>query len=137
MQVWSLGQEGLEEGMATHSSILAWRIPWTEEPGRLQFIRLQSWTQLKWHSMHAYYITLYDILYLPFREILKAILTWKSSKVHHLDKLSVFITSFPMLKSQMIKLKRPFSFFWHWIGVINTYRAFHSYGIYNMLVNGK
>ena len=32
----SLGQEDLlEEGMATHSSILAWRIPWTEEPGRL------------------------------------------------------------------------------------------------------
>ena len=31
------GQEDpLEEGMATHSSILAWRIPWTEEPGRLQ-----------------------------------------------------------------------------------------------------
>jgi len=36
MQVSSLGQEDpLEEGMATHSSILAWRIPWTEEPGRL------------------------------------------------------------------------------------------------------
>ena len=34
--VQSLGQEDpLEEGMATHSSILAWRIPWTEEPGRL------------------------------------------------------------------------------------------------------
>ena len=33
-QVWSLGQEGpLEKGMATHSSILAWRLPWTEEPG--------------------------------------------------------------------------------------------------------
>ena len=32
-----LGQEDpLEEGMATHSSILAWRIPWTEEPGELQ-----------------------------------------------------------------------------------------------------
>ena len=30
------GQDPLEEGMATHSSILAWRIPWTEEPGRLQ-----------------------------------------------------------------------------------------------------
>ena len=31
-----LGQEdALEEGLATHSSILAWRIPWTEEPGRL------------------------------------------------------------------------------------------------------
>ena len=31
----------LEEGMATHSSILAWRIPWTKEPGRLQSIGLQ------------------------------------------------------------------------------------------------
>ena len=37
MRVRSLGQEDpLEEGMATHSSILAWRIPWTEEPGGLQ-----------------------------------------------------------------------------------------------------
>ena len=36
-QIQSLGQENpLEKGMATHSSILAWRIPWTEEPGRLQ-----------------------------------------------------------------------------------------------------
>ena len=35
--VRSLGREDLlEKGMATHSSILAWRIPWTEEPGRLQ-----------------------------------------------------------------------------------------------------
>ena len=37
MQARSLGREDpLEEGMATHSSILAWRIPWTEEPGGLQ-----------------------------------------------------------------------------------------------------
>ena len=37
MQVRSLGQEDpLEEEMATHSSILAWEIPWAEEPGRLQ-----------------------------------------------------------------------------------------------------
>ena len=36
-QVQSLGREDpLEEEMATHSSILAWRIPWTEEPGGLQ-----------------------------------------------------------------------------------------------------
>ena len=36
-QVRSLGQEDpLEKGMATHSSMLAWRIPWREEPGRLQ-----------------------------------------------------------------------------------------------------
>ena len=44
----SLGQEGsLGEGMATHSSVLAWRIPWTEESGRLQFTELQSQTRLK------------------------------------------------------------------------------------------
>ena len=41
-QVQSLGQEDpLEKGMATHFSILAWRIPWTEEPGGLQSMRLQ------------------------------------------------------------------------------------------------
>ena len=40
-QVRSLGQEdSLEKGMATHSSILAWRIPWTEEPGGLQSMGL-------------------------------------------------------------------------------------------------
>ena len=40
--VRSLGQEDpLEEGMAPHSSILAWRIPWTREPGGLQFMGLQ------------------------------------------------------------------------------------------------
>ena len=36
------GEDLLEEGMATHSSILAWRIPWTEEPGRLQSMGLQK-----------------------------------------------------------------------------------------------
>ena len=37
MWLWSLGQEDpLEEEMATHSSILAWKIPWTEKPGGLQ-----------------------------------------------------------------------------------------------------
>ena len=40
--VQSLGQEDpLEKGMATHSSILAWEIPWTEEPGGLQSMGLQ------------------------------------------------------------------------------------------------
>ena len=35
------GEDPLEEGMATHSSILAWRIPWTEEPGGLQSVGSQ------------------------------------------------------------------------------------------------
>ena len=35
------GKEPLEQGAATHSSIFAWRIPWTEEPGRIQAMGLQ------------------------------------------------------------------------------------------------
>ena len=31
-------EDPLEKGMATHSNVLVWRIPWTEEPGRLQFV---------------------------------------------------------------------------------------------------
>ena len=43
----TLGQEDpLEKGMGNNSSILAWRIPWTEEPGRLQYMGSHSWTQL-------------------------------------------------------------------------------------------
>ena len=46
--VWSLGREDpLEKEMATHSSTLAWRIPWTMEPGRLQSLdSKKSWTWL-------------------------------------------------------------------------------------------
>ena len=47
------GEDPLEEGLATHSSVLAWRIPWTKEPGRLQSTGLQkNQTQLKWLSTH-------------------------------------------------------------------------------------
>ena len=38
-------EDPLEEEMATHPSILAWRVPWTEEPGGLQFVGLQRVTQ--------------------------------------------------------------------------------------------
>ena len=42
-------EDPLEKGMATHSSILAWRIPWTEEPGGLHTVHevAKSWTQLR------------------------------------------------------------------------------------------
>ena len=47
IQVQSLSREDLlKKGMAIHSSILAWRIPWTEEPGVLQSTGLQSRTRL-------------------------------------------------------------------------------------------
>ena len=59
MWVSSLGQEDpLEESMATHSSILAWRIPWTEEPGRLRSRGSQSRTWLKQPSTHTFYCPL-------------------------------------------------------------------------------
>ena len=49
----SLGWEDpLEKGMAAHSSILAWRIPWTEEPGGLQSIRSQRVRHNKQLSTH-------------------------------------------------------------------------------------
>ena len=45
MWVQSLGKEELKKGMATHSSVLAWETPGTEEPGGLQFMGLQSQTR--------------------------------------------------------------------------------------------
>ena len=59
MQVQSLGQEDpLEESLANNSSVLAWEIPWTEEPGGLQSIGSQSRTRLKWlcTHMHTYIV---------------------------------------------------------------------------------
>ena len=56
MQVLSLGREDpLEKEVAAHSHILAWRIPWTEEPGGLQSMGLQkSQTRLRQLSTHAH-----------------------------------------------------------------------------------
>ena len=52
--VWSLGREDpLKEGKVTQSSIPAWRIPWTQEPGRLVHREAQSQTWLKQLSMHT------------------------------------------------------------------------------------
>ena len=48
------GEDPLEEGRTTHSSIPDRRIPWTEEPGRLQSIGSQSWTRMKWLSTHEF-----------------------------------------------------------------------------------
>ena len=54
MRVQSLGRDdALVEGMATHSSILAWRILWMEEPSELQSIGLQSRTRLMQLSMNT------------------------------------------------------------------------------------
>ena len=61
MQVPSLGWEDpLEEEMATHSSILAWKISWTEQPGGLQSMGLQSQMRLSVHAcayVHTHTVT--------------------------------------------------------------------------------
>ena len=72
MQVWCLGQEDLlEEGMATYSNILAWRIPWWEEPGGLQPIGLQrvrhdwsdwAWCIFKYKLLPQVFLSLYSHL---------------------------------------------------------------------------
>ena len=61
MWVQSIGREDpLEEGMAIHSSSLAWRIPWTQEPGGLPVHRVEkSRTQLKRLSTHTTQATSY------------------------------------------------------------------------------
>ena len=65
MWVRSLGQENpLQEGMATHSSILAWRIACTEESGGLQSTGSQGWTQLKRLSMQTHTISFLLDVYL-------------------------------------------------------------------------
>ena len=47
----------LEKEMGTHSSILAWKIPWTEEHGRLQSVGSQSWTRLT-EGLHFHFLSL-------------------------------------------------------------------------------
>ena len=73
--VWSLQWEDpLQEEMATHSSILAWEIPWTEEPGGLQSMRSQSRTRL---STHAHTHTLSYNLGTALRALLHSLpLSW-------------------------------------------------------------
>ena len=72
VQIQSLGQEdALEEEMATHFSILTWKVPWTEEPGGLQSMGLQrvrhNWTE--------------HILYLGFSVIATAAASTTTSRL--------------------------------------------------------
>ena len=91
--VWSLGWEDpLEEGMATLSSILAWRIPWTEEPGQLQ----SMWSQRVGHDwsdracMRAWKVNL-TMCALCFRHIFSHSGLCLSSCVLHGTKLLIYV----------------------------------------------
>ena len=73
IRVRSLSREdALEKEMATHSSILAWRIPWRQEPGKVQSTESQSWTRLSdftftsFISLELYsYIQMFNINVIP------------------------------------------------------------------------
>ena len=58
IHVQSLGKDPLEKGMATHSSIVAWRIPWTEEPGGLQFMGHKESDTIE-QIAHVKYLTIF------------------------------------------------------------------------------
>ena len=85
--VQSLGWEDpLEKGMATHSSILAWRITWKEEPGRLQSMGWQSLTRLS-----NFHLELESTLFSHQLEI--------GIKVTFTDKFQIFIFDYLMNNS--------------------------------------
>ena len=72
MQVQSLGwEEPLEKDMATHSSILAWDIPWTKEPGGLQSMGLQRVEKTEQLTLHTHMSSL--ILHCKYRFCVKRI----------------------------------------------------------------
>ena len=79
-QVWSLGREDpLEKEMVTHSSILAWRIPWTEKPGRLQSLGSQKSDTTERLHLHLSFFIIIIIFYCT-------ILYWfchTSTCIHH------------------------------------------------------
>ena len=73
-EIWvqSLGwKDPLEEGMVTHSTILAWEIPWTQEPGRLHSMGSQSPAQLSAHTTLMSFIICTDTFHTSVLKILK------------------------------------------------------------------
>ena len=96
MCVWFLYQEdALEEGMAAHCSILAWRIPWTEEPGRIQSMGSQrirpDWSNLLRTRAHTHTHTQKNYFVLISRN-------WK-----------IFFTGFILSDDQLVYLRGKFA----------------------------
>ena len=75
----------LEKGMATHSSILAWKIPRTEEPGRLQYMGCKDSGMTEW--FHSVFFSSLETLVWCFLS-----LCWSSHCVHFLWLVSIFMT---------------------------------------------
>ena len=90
--VRSLGQEDpLEKAMCTHSSILAWRIPWTEKPGGLQSIRCKE-SDMTEQLTHSLFNKTLEEQQVSFSKKLKSVPGDESSKLN--TKLKVFVLNF-------------------------------------------
>ena len=115
--VWSLGQEDpLEEGTATHSSILALRVPWTEEPGGL---RSKCRKELDWSDLaqqdkavycHPALFNLYaeNIMQNPVLDESQAVIKIARSNINNLryaDDTTLMVESEEELKSLLMKVK--------------------------------
>ena len=91
--VWSLGQEDLlERGRTTHSSTVAWRIPWTEEPGGLQSLGSQR-VGHDWANKHMYSIKHNFTFYFYFK-IYRNVLKWQCQIVNSSLKRWLFFLRF-------------------------------------------
>ena len=93
--VQSLGQEDpLEKGMAIHYSIPAWKIPWTEEPGGLQSMRLQTvghnWVTKHFHTLFRFSYFLSKVLSLFQNPI-------QDTTLHHVSLSSSWLRQFLIL----------------------------------------
>ena len=88
--VQSLGQEdSLEKEMATHSSILAWRIPWTKEPGRLQSMRSQESDMAVQLSTHKEEKDLHSKSYKTLTKDNEDDTRWKSIPCSWVDRVNI------------------------------------------------
>ena len=85
----------LEEGLATHSSILSGKIPWTEEPGGLQSIGSQRVGQLKQLSMYTCHI--YDLCEHPPQTVCSPKTARRSHKIMNAHKLKLDCLSSPQI----------------------------------------
>ena len=86
--VRALGWEDpLEKEMATHSSTLAWKIPWTEEPGKLQSMGSQSWTRLSDFTFLFFLaILLTSLLSAPFLSGIFSSTTFQKSERKNINR---------------------------------------------------
>ena len=112
--VWSLGLEDpLEEGMAIHSCILGWRIPWTEEPGGLQSTRSQGvrheWSS--WACTHTRYGYYYHYEEERMRKSMITCHTvYQRNSGAHMEELVTFPFDFSYNDNSYVSIKRKMSY---------------------------